>query len=51
VNTTDDGGKWDKLLEGWAFRVDSWNVDSLTGRVDELLQVLADRWIGVASVQ
>ena len=35
----------DKLREGWAFRVGTWNVDSITGRVGELEEVLTNRRI------
>jgi len=28
----------DKLQKGWGFRVDAWNVDSLTGRAGELIE-------------
>jgi len=31
----------------WAFMVGTWNVDSLTGRVDELVEVLANRRIDI----
>ena len=31
------------MQEGWGFQVGTWNVDSLTGRAGELVEVLADR--------
>jgi len=43
-----DGNELDKLREGWAFRADIWNVDLLTGRVGELMEVLTNRWIDTA---
>jgi len=38
----------DALREGWGFWVGTWNVDSLTGRAGELVEVLADRKVVVA---
>jgi len=35
--------KTDKLWKGWGFRVDTWHVDSLTGRSGELVEALAER--------
>jgi len=35
--------KMDKLWKGWGFRVDTWHVDSLTGRSGELVEALAER--------
>ena len=29
--------------KGWAFRVGTWNIDSLTGRCGELVEALAER--------
>jgi len=43
-----DGDKLDTLWEGWASRVGTWNIDSLTGRVGELVEVLANRRIDIA---
>ena len=37
--------------DGWAFRVGSWNVDSLTGRLGELVEALAERRMDVLCVQ
>ena len=34
----DDPPRADKLRKGWAFRVGTWNTDSLTGRSGELWQ-------------
>ena len=31
------------LQKGWAFSVGAWNIDSLTGRAGELVEVLAER--------
>ena len=42
----------DGLRKGWHFRVGTWNVDSLTGRADEVvLQALSDRKVDVACIQ
>jgi len=41
----------DKLRKGWGFRVGTWNIDSLTGRVGELVETLAERRMDVACVQ
>jgi len=41
----------DKLHKGWGFRVGTWNVDSLTGRAGELVEVLADREVDVGCIQ
>ena len=46
-----DGDKLDKLRESWAFRVSTWNVDSLTGRLGELVEVLANGQTDVGCVQ
>ena len=37
----DDPYRGDELRDGWAFRVGTWNVDSLTGRLGELVEALA----------
>jgi len=47
----DDPPRADKLQKGWPFRVGTWNVDSLTGRSGELVEVLAERRMDVACVQ
>jgi len=47
----DDPPRADKLRKGWPFRVGTWNVDSLTGRSGELVEVLAERRMDVACVQ
>ena len=47
----DDPPRADKLRKSWAFRVGTWNIDSLTGRSGELVEALAERWIDVACVQ
>ena len=47
----DDPPRADKLQKGWAFSVDTWNIDSLTGRGGELVEVLAERRMDVACVQ
>jgi len=39
----DDPYRGDELRDGWAFRVGTWNVDSLTDRLGELVEVLAER--------
>ena len=36
---------------GWAFRVGTWNVESLTGRSGELVEALGERRIDIACVQ
>ena len=41
----------DKLQKGWVFRVDTWNIDSLTGRAGEVVKLLDDRKVSVACVQ
>jgi len=43
----DDPPRADKLRKGWAFRVGTWNIDSLTGRSGEE----AERRMDVACVQ
>ena len=35
----DDPPIADKLRKGWGFRVGTWNIDSLTGRAGELVEV------------
>ena len=47
----DDPPRADKLQKGWPFRVGTWNVDSLTGRLGELVEALAERRMDVARVQ
>ena len=47
----DDPPRADRLRKGWAFRVGTWNIDSLTGRTGELVEVLAERRMDVACVQ
>ena len=39
------------MRDGWAFRVGTWNVDSLTGRLGELVEALAERKMDVLCVQ
>ena len=38
----------DELRDGWAFRVGTWNVESLTGRSGELVEALGERRIDIA---
>ena len=33
----------DKLRKGWPFTVDTWNINTLTGRSGELVEALAER--------
>ena len=40
-----------ELRDGWAFRVGTWNVDSLTGRLGELVEALAERRMDVLCVK
>ena len=47
----DDPYRGDELWDGWAFRVSTWNEDSLTGRLRELVQALAERRMDVLCVQ
>ena len=47
----DDPYRGDELWDGWAFRVGTWNEDSLTGRLRELVQALAERRMDVLCVQ
>ena len=53
----DDPPRADKLRKGWAFRVGTWNIDSLTGRsgglveARGLVEALAERQMDVACVQ
>ena len=47
----DDRYRGDELRDGWVFRVGTWNVDSLTGRLGELVEVLAERRMDVLFVQ
>jgi len=41
----------DGLWKGWGFLVDTWNVDSLTGRAGEVVEALSDRKVDVACIQ
>jgi len=41
----------DKLWKSLGFQVSTWNVDTLTGRAGELVEVLADREDDVAYIQ
>ena len=42
----DPRGRRDALQEGWGFRVGTWNVDSLTGRAGELVEVWQiEKWM------
>jgi len=41
----------DGLRKGWRFRVGIWNVDSLTGRAGEVVEVLLDRKVDVACIE
>ena len=47
----EDPYRGDELRDGWAFRVGTWNVESLTGRSGELVEALGERWIDIACVQ
>jgi len=47
----DDALRVYKLRKGWSFRVSTWNIDSLTGRAGELVEVLVERRMGVVCVQ
>ena len=47
----DDPPRADKLRKGWAFRVGAWNIDALTGRAGELVEVLAERRMDAVCVQ
>ena len=53
----DDPSRADELRKGWAFRVGTWNIDSLTGRsgglveARGLVEALAERQMDVACVQ
>ena len=47
----DDPYRGDELRDGWAFSVGTWNVDSPTGRLGELVEVLAERRMDVLCVQ
>ena len=47
----DDPYRGDELRDGWAFRVGTWNVESLTGRSGELVEALGERRIDIACVQ
>jgi len=46
-----DDPRADKLRKGWGFRVATWNVHSLTGRVGELVEALADREVDMGCIQ
>jgi len=39
------------LWKGWGFRVSTWNVHSLTGRADEVVEALSDRKVDVACIK
>jgi len=41
----------DGLRKGWGFRVSTWNVDSLTGKAGEVVEVLSDRTVDMACIQ
>jgi len=47
----DDPPRADKLRKSWGFRVGTWNIDSLTGRACEPVEVLAERRMDVVCVQ
>ena len=47
----EDPYRGDELRDGWAFRVGSWNIESLTGRSGELVEALGERRMDVACVQ
>ena len=47
----DDPYRGDEQRDGWAFRVGTWNVDSLTSRLGELVEALAERRMDVLCVQ
>ena len=47
----DDPYRGDELRGGWAFLVGTWNVNSLIGRLGELVEALAERRIDVVCVQ
>jgi len=47
----DDPPMADILQKGWAFRVGTWNINSITGRSGELVEALAERGMHVACVQ
>jgi len=47
----DDPPRADKWRKGWSFRVGTWNIDSLTGRLGELVEALAERRMDVACVK
>ena len=47
----EDPSRADGLRKGWPFRVDTWNVDSLTRRSGELVEALGERRIDIACVQ
>jgi len=47
----DNPPRADQLRKGWAFRVGTWNIDSLIGRAGELVDVLAERRMYVVCVQ
>ena len=38
-----DNLRADGLWRGWGFQVSTWNVDSLTGKVGEVVDALSDR--------
>jgi len=41
----------DGLRKGWGFQVGTWNVDSLTGRAGEVVEVLSNRKVEMACIQ
>ena len=47
----DDPSRGDELRDGWAFQVGTSNVDSLTGRLGELVEALVERWMDVVCVR
>ena len=46
-----DPPKADKLRKGWPFTVDTWNVNTLTGRSGELVEALAERGMDVVCIR
>jgi len=43
----EDLSRADGLRKGWPFRVGTWNADSLTGRLGELVEALGERRIDI----
>jgi len=51
LDCANDDLRADGLQKGWGFRVETWNVDTLTSRAGKVVEALLDRKVDVACVQ